>query len=31
MNLIDLFIIGAITHFCVLGLRLVKHIEGENE
>jgi len=31
MNLIDLFIIGAIIHFCALGLHLVHHIENENE
>lgn len=31
MNIIDLFVIGAIVHFCALGLRLVKYIEGENE
>lgn len=31
MSIIDLFIVGAIIHFCALGLKLVKHIEGENE
>lgn len=29
MNLIDLFIIGAIVHFCILGLYLVRYIENE--
>lgn len=31
MNLIDLFVVGAIVHFCMLGLRLVKHIEQQGE
>lgn len=29
MRLIDLFVIGAIVHFCALGLRLVRYIEQE--
>jgi hypothetical protein len=28
-DLIDLFIIGAITHFCLLGLYLVRLVEDE--
>lgn len=27
LSLVDLFIIGAIVHFCVLGLYLVRYIE----
>lgn len=28
-DLIDLFVIGAIVHFCLLGLHLVRYIERE--
>lgn len=29
MTWFDLFLIGALVHFCVLGLYLVKYIENE--
>ena len=29
IKLVDLFIIGAIVHFCALGLYLVKYIEED--
>lgn len=28
LGLVDLFIIGAIVHFCILGLYLVRYIEN---
>ena len=30
MSLVDLFIIGAIMHFCLLGLHLVRYIERQD-
>lgn len=27
LSLVDMFIIGAIVHFCILGLYLVRYIE----
>lgn len=30
-SLIDLFVIGAIVHFCALGLRLVRYIEQDEQ
>lgn len=31
LSLVDLFVVGAIVHFCLLGLRLVRYIEQESE
>jgi len=29
VSLVDLFVVGAIVHFCVLGLHLVRYMEDE--
>jgi len=31
VSLVDLFIVGAIVHFCILGLHLVRHIERDEQ